>query len=374
MANAYDIALSFVGQSIDVETNGMKAIPKVVLAAYRGSLYQCVDLPNLVANKLGFGSWNGTPGSASTGNGNEMQNTVNRNNADVFPFDGSKLQPGDIVTLYPNHVYVYGSGTYPNITVVEQNVNGHSWVDQTTANRASWGETPIAIIRFKNQSKSTGASDSGTDSSSDSSSSGQFDSTDSWEAYEVICDEIQAGPRTFLKCEIVYGLAQNEKIAIRLNDGSSHSVDRECLKRRTDLDKSVTIHDEDAEKMAELQAQIDAQNKELEDLQNTPTPSIDVSAPTTDSNYADSNREYLNDGTFIEDGIRYDANGKPVNGDYYLDGKLLHYINGKNQTSKKKAAKDKTSVANFKKMEEKNAKKSKSNGLLGYLKKISMIV
>lgn len=333
MANAYDIALSVVGKSIDIETNGFKAIDKVTLSPNRGTLYQCVDLPNYVANKLGYESWNGVAGSALTGDGVSMWSTVNRNNADVIPFDASQLKVGDIVSTAPNHIYVYGGGTFPKITAIEQNMNGHSWVDKTNYNRTAIGESPTHIIRFKNQTESTGDADS-----SGSESLGSFDKTTKWVAYEVICDEIQVGERTFYKCNIVYGQPQNTQVAVWLNTGVTVSVGRECLKERPDLDKTVTVHDEEAEKLAKMQAELDDVKKQLANRESEDVPSVDVSAPTTEETYATSNRQYYNDGTFIEDGIRYDSNGNPVNGWYYLDGKRRFYSKGKDETALAKKA------------------------------------
>lgn len=238
MANAFDIAKSVAGKSIDIELHGFNAVPKVAEQhPYPGTThYQCVDLPNYVANKLGYTSWTGQAGSALTGNGNDMQNYVNRANADVMDFDPAKLQVGDIVTLFNDpygHVYIYGGGTYPRITVAEQNFANHPYVDIHTYDRSSFGERPLSIIRFKNQTKAEGVSGAtATNNTQVKVASLTF--------YEITCEKVQGTDKpngkvidTFYKCNKVVGKIDGNYLIYNKYTGEKGYIPKSCVEEKT---------------------------------------------------------------------------------------------------------------------------------------------
>lgn len=219
MENAYKLAKSVVGQTIDVD------------GAFGG---QCVDLVNWIAQKYG---------TSLMGNGNQIgiANDVSAF-ADVIPWrEDLKLQTGDIIAQdVPTHGYghavVFGEGTYDNALVIEQNFN---FVQVVVEHRRSLrSEIPLRVVRFRNQDgyvPDGGSSDSGSDKGNGVVSKPGIQGT----LYEVTCDIVDGvkgnGDNTvldtFFKCNKVVGSVNGEWLIYKRFDSSVGYLPMTCVKR-----------------------------------------------------------------------------------------------------------------------------------------------
>ena len=147
--NAYEIARSVLGQSIDMD------------GAYGA---QCYDLANYVASKFGI-TFSGA-NAKDIATDNPHASSV----ADIFPFDPNNLQIGDMVTTTEDtqwgHVVFYGGGGANNALVVDQNWNYVQQVQEHRMDLVAHGAN--YIVRFRGQDNYKPSGNSGGPTSNNS--------------------------------------------------------------------------------------------------------------------------------------------------------------------------------------------------------------
>lgn len=227
MTNAYKIAQQYVGQCVD--TDGGPPPPD--------SLYQCVDLVDIVARQFGFE----LKGNGNTvGIGNDVSSF-----ADVIPYtEGMKLLVGDIFSTDDEpgadgygHTFVYGGGELSNALIVEQNYQGQCTVEHRRA-VVGYGNRILRIVRIKNQDNYEPTDANGV-------KVGNAKETDKFIArdfFEITCDKVEGikSPgdstviETFYKCNKVTGKINGEWLIYDKYDGSVAYIPISCVKKLDD--------------------------------------------------------------------------------------------------------------------------------------------
>lgn len=227
MANAYQVAQSVVGRTIDFD------------GIYPG---ECVDLVLYVSNVFGC---------PLRGNGNQI-GTLNPNIgqfADVIPYSPSvKLQVGDILSFSEGgsaygHTLVYGGGSVSNALVCEQNYNYNKVVVEHRREIASHGI--LRVVRFRNQDNYKPSGASSTSPQNGNQSNGQKVKV-VYKVYEITCDTTDGLDGIngkvidkFFKCNKVTGEINGDWLIYNRYTGGKGYIKKDCVKEKTNYSKST---------------------------------------------------------------------------------------------------------------------------------------
>lgn len=232
MANAYELAKPYLGQYLDYD------------GAY-GS--QCVDIVQAVSAKLGF---------RLMGNGNQIGTIGNVTAfADVIPYrEGMELRTGDIISQNASghnygHAVIFGSGTYDNALVIEQNFDSGPVIEH----RRSLRYTPaLRVVRFRNQTDYKPDGNGGGGTGDENKPKTQVNSENrlpsDGELWEVKADIAEAVDNvgstkivdTFYKCNKVVGKVNGSYVAYKRYDGSTAYLKLDDLKQVDSRDDDIT--------------------------------------------------------------------------------------------------------------------------------------